>query len=172
MTIEWRSGDAPVPPGQRPRQPGPARRRGRPRCSTSTSVRRCPLGRDYGTSAAVRTPRYGERVGDPIPFAYPTSGIGDFRVPALLARGPDGSTTLGLRYRSHAIEPGKPDLPGLPSTYVEDPGEAETLTVTLADEPTGLEVDLRWTLFRDRADRSPAARRSGRRPSRSTSRRR
>ena len=110
-----------------------------------------PLGRDYGHLVRGGEPRHGERVGEPIPFAYPTSGVGDFRVPALQARGPDGSTTLDLRYRTHAIDAGKPDLPGLPSTYVEDAAEADTLTITLADEPTGLAVDLRWTIFRDHA---------------------
>jgi alpha-galactosidase len=109
-----------------------------------------PLGYDYGHLGPPPDPQHGERVGDPVPFAYPTSGTGDFRIPALLARGPDGTTTLALRYTGHAINAGKPDLPDLPSTYVEDPAEAETLTVTLADDVTGLEVDLRWTLFRDR----------------------
>ena len=109
-----------------------------------------PLGQDYGHLAPTPTPRHGERVGDPVPFAYPTAGTGDFRIPALLARGPDGATTLRVRYDSHGIEAGKPDLAGLPSTYVESPDEAETLTTTLVDDLTGLTVDLRWTLYRDR----------------------
>ena len=41
-------------------------------------------------------------------------------------------------------------LERLPSTYVEDDAEAETLEVTLADEPAGIEVDLRFTIFRGR----------------------
>ncbi len=58
-----------------------------------------PLGRDYGHLAPTPDPRHGERVGDPVPFAYPTAGTGDFRIPALLARGPDGATTAPAALR-------------------------------------------------------------------------
>ena len=90
------------------------------------------------------------RVGEPIPFAYPTRGTGDYRAPALAVVGNDGTGVVALRYRGHAIAAGKPDLDGLPSTYTETDAEAETLTVTLVDEVIGLEVDVRFTLFADR----------------------
>ena len=62
----------------------------------------------------------------------------------------DGSTVLNLHYLRHGHAPGgKPALEGLPSTYVEADAEADTLTVTLADEVSGIEVDLRFTIFRD-----------------------
>ena len=67
----------------------------------------------------------------------------------------DGATALTLRYRDHRIVAGKPSLEPLPSTYVEADAEAETLEVTLADEPAGLEVDLRFTIFADRAGHRP-----------------
>ena len=90
---------------------------------------------------------FSNRVGEPVPLAYPTAGTGDFRVPALTVRSADGSSSLALRYRSHRILPGKPDLDGLPSTYAESDAEAETLEITVGDEPAGLEVDLRFTIF-------------------------
>lgn len=93
---------------------------------------------------------YSNRVGEPVALEVPVPGVGDFRVPALVVEGPDGSTVLDLRYAGHRIEPGKPELPGLPSTYAEDPSEAETLEIDLADDPTGLRVTLRTTLFADR----------------------
>ncbi len=93
---------------------------------------------------------FSNRVGQPVPLAYPTAGTGDFRIPALVAVAADGSTALTLRYRDHRIVAGKPSLEPLPATYVEDDAEAETLEITLADEPAGLEVDLRFTIFRDR----------------------
>ena len=93
---------------------------------------------------------FGNRVGDPIPFVYPTSGTGDLRVPALVASGPDGSGTVVLRYAGHEIAQGKPSIAPLPSTYVESDEEADTLTVELVDDRTGLTVDLRFTLFADR----------------------
>jgi alpha-galactosidase len=49
--------------------------------------------------------------------------------------------------------PGKParDAAGrLPATYVESDDEADTLVVVLADEPSGLIVELAYTIFADR----------------------
>ena len=67
-----------------------------------------------------------------------------------MAAAADGSTALTLHYRDHRILAGKPSLEPLPATYVEDDAEAETLEVTLADEPAGIEVALRFTIFRER----------------------
>ena len=78
---------------------------------------------------------------------YPTYGTGDMHLPALDACTPDGSRLLELRYRSHAILPGKPALDGLPATYAENDGEAETLAVTLADGRAGVAVTLYYTIF-------------------------
>lgn len=43
--------------------------------------------------------------------------------------------------------PGKPQLPGLPATYVEEGSEADTLSLLLLDEPSGLQITLRYTVF-------------------------
>jgi alpha-galactosidase len=125
-----------------------------------------PAGRSYRQLGPNPFHGFTNHVGQPIPLAYPTAGTGDFRVPALVATTADGSTALTLRYRSHGIATGKPALPGLPSTYVEDDAEAETLQVTLGDEPSGIEVDLRFTLFRDRpvVARSAEIRNAGAQP--------
>jgi alpha-galactosidase len=106
-----------------------------------------PPDRSYRQLGPQRFVGFDNRVGDPIPFVVPTSGLGDLRVPALVAIGPDGSGTIALRYVHHEIVPGKPSLDPLPSTYVEDLNEAETLIVTLVDDHTGLEVDVHTTLF-------------------------
>ncbi len=106
-----------------------------------------PAGRSYRHLGPDPFPGFSNRVGAPVPLAYPTSGTGDFRGPALVASAADGATSLLLHYRSHRVTAGKPALDALPATYVEDDGEAETLEITLADDPSGLEVDLRFTLF-------------------------
>ena len=71
-------------------------------------------------------------------------------MPALVVDGADGSTVLDLRYAGHRIAGGKPELPGLPSTYAEADAEAETLEIDLVDAPTGVAVTVRTTLFADR----------------------
>ncbi len=109
-----------------------------------------PAGRSYRHLGPDPFEGFSNRVGEPVPLAYPTAGTGDFRVPALVATAADGSNALALRYRDHRILSGKPALDGLPSTYTEVDLEAETLEITLVDEPTGLAVDLRFTLFSDR----------------------
>jgi alpha-galactosidase len=93
---------------------------------------------------------YSNRLGEPVPLECPTGGSGDYRIPALAVELADGSGVLNLRYRSHRIVAGKPPIPGLPSTYTEVGGEAETLEILLADSVADLEVRLLYTIYRDR----------------------
>ena len=102
------------------------------RSASSISAPALPLGRSYRHLGPDPFDGFANRVGESVPLAYPTAGTGDFRVPALVVRAPDGATALALRYRRpRASAAGKPALEGLPSTYVEADAEAETLTVTL-----------------------------------------
>lgn len=78
---------------------------------------------------------------------YPVYGNSDYRSPAIsVVRSSDGSRQIDLRYKSHTIVPGKPALAGLPATLASD-SQADTLTITLADEELGIEVDLLYTVF-------------------------
>ncbi|HYU15655.1 MAG TPA: alpha-galactosidase, partial [Candidatus Acidoferrum sp.] len=88
---------------------------------------------------------------DGLGFEYPTHGSGDFRAPALALDLADGSPALDLIYAGHRILAGKAPLAGLPATYVERAAEADTLEVDLRDGPSGAEVVLSYTIFRDHA---------------------
>ncbi len=127
-----------------------------------------PLAADR-SYAHLGSPAFGgfaNRLDDPVALELPVGGRGDFRVPALAVRLADGSGFLDLRYRAHRIAPGKPELPGLPSTYVEDDAEAKTLEVDLADEAGGVEVTACYTVFAGRpvVARSAVVRNAGDRP--------
>ncbi|MBN2861479.1 MAG: alpha-galactosidase, partial [Sphaerochaetaceae bacterium] len=87
---------------------------------------------------------------DTIPLEYSGWGRGDFRSPALVIQGEDGSTSVDLIYRSHDIVSGKPGLEGLPAVYVEDATEADTLQILLEDPLTGLQCELSYSVFSDR----------------------
>ena len=96
---------------------------------------------------------FSNRVGDPVALEYPTTGSGDNRIPALTVELADGSTVLDLAYVEHRIVAGKPGRDAadrLPATYVEADGEADTLQIVLADAPSGLRVELSYTIFADR----------------------
>ena len=87
---------------------------------------------------------------DTLPLEYPVYGTTDFRSPALEVFQPeDGSRITDLRFRDHRTVPGKPPLPGLPSTWVERENEAETLIIGLEDSKLGLRVELYYTAFAD-----------------------
>ena len=43
----------------------------------------------------------------------------------------NGSRVVDFKFESFSIRPGKPELPGLPATYVESIDEADTLEITL-----------------------------------------
>jgi alpha-galactosidase len=121
-------------------------------------------GRSYAHLPPGEFHGFSNRVGEYVALEYPSAGAGDYRAPALTIEQADGSTVLQLEYVSHRIAAGKPalsgrpDLPGLPSTYVEEAAEADTLEVILADRPSGAEVTLSYTIFRD----LPAVARSAR----------
>ena len=80
---------------------------------------------------------------------YPVYGTSDYRYPALEVLGLDGSTLCKLEYQGCEIIQGKKPLPGLPATYVEEEGEAETLEIRMLDQWRGLEAVLSYTIFRD-----------------------
>ena len=83
---------------------------------------------------------------DMLPLEYSASGCGDYRVPALECVGAQGITGADLRYARHEITGGKYRLPGLPAAFARE-GEAQTLSLVLADQATGLEVELLYGVF-------------------------
>ncbi|OPJ63532.1 alpha-galactosidase [Clostridium oryzae] len=86
---------------------------------------------------------------DVVPQEFPSFGAGDFRTPAYQVQLENGSTVTDLLYVSHKIYKGKPSLDNLPSTYVENDDEADTLEITLEDKLTGLNVILLYTAYRE-----------------------
>ena len=113
-------------------------------------------GRSYAHLTGSPFQGFGNRLGEFTALEIPTYGLGDYRVPAITVEQPDGSTVLELAYASHRILPGKPSIPGLPSTYVEADDEAETLEIVLLDGASGTEVRRR-TRSSAMSRRSPGA---------------
>ncbi len=85
-----------------------------------------------------------------LPYACPTDGRGDYRPALVCAEDSQGRRCTELFYTGYRVEKGKPALAGLPAAYVEDDAEADTLLITLRDGLTGLEAELRYTLYADR----------------------
>ena len=88
---------------------------------------------------------------DTLPQEYSSHGSMDFRTPASIIQRKNGSDLLDLRYDSHYITDGKPDIEDLPQTYVLDKSEAQTLVISLKDRETAIYFDLFYTIFSDRA---------------------
>jgi alpha-galactosidase len=106
--------------------------------------------RSYAHLDTAEFAGWSNRIGASVPLELPTPGSRDLRAPALAIEFADGSSVLQLSYVDHETEAGKPASQGLPTTYVEEDAEAATLTIQLADRPSGIEVDLLTTIFRDR----------------------
>lgn len=83
---------------------------------------------------------------DTYPQEFSSGNTGDYRLNALSVAGANGVWGADLRYVRHTIAPGKYAVQGMPSAF-DRGGEAETLTVTLADAATGLEVELRYAVY-------------------------
>lgn len=86
---------------------------------------------------------------DVTPFEYSTSGAGDFRLSAFSVKNSAGNTVTDLRYVSHKIFKGKNEIPGLPSLYVNNENEADTLEVLTYDKVTDVYVTLVYTVFKE-----------------------
>ena len=78
---------------------------------------------------------------------YPVYGTSDYRNPAVEILQENGSRISEFKYISYEITDGKPELAGLPATYVEEPEEAQTLCLRLKDEVTGIVLELLYSIF-------------------------
>lgn len=101
-----------------------------------------------------------------IQLEYGVEGGVDHRHPAAEAVCQGRSALAELKYQSHRIVPGKPALPGLPSTYTEQDGEAETLQIVLSDAISGMAVTLSYSIYpaRDVLTRSAVFHNDGKKP--------
>lgn len=79
---------------------------------------------------------------DVAPQEFPFQGGGDMRSPLLVVRDAEGTFGCDLRYKAHELRDGKYGLQGLPAVYAEGDDDAQTLSITLADERVGIEVEL------------------------------
>lgn len=87
---------------------------------------------------------------DSLPQEYSCAGEMDFRTPATIVRQKDGSNATFLTYESYKIVQGKPNLEGLPHSWVKNKEEAATLIITVKDKYGDLKFDLLYTIYRDR----------------------
>lgn len=86
---------------------------------------------------------------DAFPYEYSTSGTGDYRESCLSVRTAQGCRVCELTYAGYEIIDGKPELPGLPSTFAGENASAETLEITCEDAHIGLKAVLCYSLFED-----------------------
>jgi len=80
---------------------------------------------------------------------YPGYGSTDLRSPAIEIQFEDGTSATDFRYNGHKIYKGKPPLKGLPSTYVENNDEMETLEIYLLDELKNVRIILTYNVFEE-----------------------
>ncbi len=113
---------------------------------SAVANRYVPETRAFGTQSP-----FGDTLVSPetVPAECPVFGTGDYRTPMLHAQFEDGSTVSQFVYEAHQLYKGKPQLQGLPATYVEQEAEADTLEIVLRDPLTGLKALLLYTVFRD-----------------------
>lgn len=84
---------------------------------------------------------------DFLPQEMPTSGVGDFREPALAITNSNGNNAVELKYKSYKITDGTQPVPGLPAVFDSPEEKAQTLEILTEDEVLGLQVTLIYTVF-------------------------
>ena len=99
---------------------------------------------------------------DTLPQEFSSSACGDSRLPSILLRSESGVCGADLRYCGHAITHGKYALEGLPASFDADE-DAASLSVTLRDAVTGVEIELLYAVFesKDVITRSVSVRNGG-----------
>jgi alpha-galactosidase len=80
---------------------------------------------------------------------YPAYGTGDYRSPALAILQENGSRIVNFVYTSYEVYSGKKKLAGLPSTYVDDESEAETIEIKMHDDVIDSDMYLVYTIYKD-----------------------
>lgn len=84
-----------------------------------------------------------------LPQEFPTNGYGDFRETILEHVYEDESFITQLSYNGYSKYKGKKKIPGLPSTYIENEKEADTLEIYLKDKLYDINYTLSYTIFND-----------------------
>lgn len=80
---------------------------------------------------------------------YPAYASADSRYAAYDLEEENGCHVNKFVYKNHKIYGGKPELSGLPHTYIEKEEEAETLEILLEDEMVGAQIILTYTIYAD-----------------------
>lgn len=80
---------------------------------------------------------------------YPAFNHGDLRYPAYTFKHENGSTVSDFQYRSHSIYKGKKPISDLPSTYVEEECESDSLEISFYDAVSQTELILFYTIYND-----------------------
>lgn len=83
---------------------------------------------------------------DDIRLEISGGGTGDLRDPFAEIVFADGSRSIDFIYDRHEVIDGTPGLSTLPSAY-DDTDRAETLAVTMKERYTGVELELRYSVF-------------------------
>lgn len=86
---------------------------------------------------------------DTLPREYPDYGRGDYQSPAIEVILDDGSHIINPVYMSRQLLLGKPSINGLPSVYVLDEDNADTLEIVLKDQHCGLVIKLYYHVLFD-----------------------
>ena len=86
---------------------------------------------------------------DTLAQEYSAEQTGDYRVPSLRLETASGIRGSDLRYLSHEIYPGTYVISGMPAAFDRE-GDAQTLSITLGDQATGVHVELLYSVFAKR----------------------
>lgn len=84
---------------------------------------------------------------DTAPIEYGCYGAGDFRIAACSVKNEMGNCVTDLRYATHRIYQGKPEISQMPSTYIEELSDATTLEIDMIDEVTNVTATLVYTVY-------------------------
>lgn len=115
-----------------------------PDCDHSYMVKRYRYNGDIQSNISDNLPTLDNAL-----LEYPAFGEGGIIAPAIEVLNSDGTNFADFRVVEYVIHKGKPQIEGLPSSYVEDGDNVETLEIKAKDSVTEVEISLFYAVFYD-----------------------
>lgn len=84
-----------------------------------------------------------------MPYEYPGGDRGDFGQSAYEFQNHDGSRISEFLYTGYRLLRGKPRIPGLPATYMEQDDEGDTLQIECRDAISNVQATFSYTVYHD-----------------------
>lgn len=115
-----------------------------PDCDHSYMAKRCRYNGDFQSNVSENLPALDNAL-----LEYPAFGEGGIVSPAIEVLNADGTNFVNLIVIGYFVHNSKPQIEGLPASYMEDGDKVQTLEIKAKDAISGVEASFFYAVFYD-----------------------